>query len=107
VLKRLKNYYEINGEKKVLVGIDNLINDIYEIRRTFEEQRKKLEDEVEKKMNEIIKDPSKGFGFEPTIRNIFAVLLANAEVYIRLMKDVHDKAFDAASSEVITSCRFN
>jgi len=36
--------------------------------------------------------------FEPTIRNIFAVLLANAEVYIRLMKDVHDKAFDAAQA---------
>jgi len=97
-VKAVKDYYEINGEKKVLVAIDNLINDIYEIRRTFEEQRKKLEDEVEKKMNEIIKDPSKGFGFEPTIRNIFAVLLANAEVYIRLMKDVHDKAFDAAQA---------
>ena len=97
-VKAVKDYYELNGEKKVLVGVDNLVNDIYEIRKTFEEQRKKLEDEVEKKMNEIIKDPSKGFGFEPTIRNIFAVLLANAEVYIRLMKDVHDKAFDAAQA---------
>jgi len=97
-VKTIKDYYETASDKKALIGIDNLINDIYEIRRTFEEQRKKLEDEVEAKMNEIIKDPSKGFGFEPTIRNIFAVLLANAEVYVRLMKDVHDKAFDAAQA---------
>jgi len=93
-VKTIKEYYETDGNKKVLIGFDNLINDIHEIRKSFEEQRKKLEDEVERKMNEIIKDPSKGFGFEPTIRNIFAVLLANAEVYVRLMKDVHDRAFE-------------
>jgi hypothetical protein len=97
-VKTVKDYYEVDETGKVTVGVDNLINDIYEIRRSFEEQRKKLEDEVEKKMNEIIKDPSKGFGFEPTVRNIFAVLLANAEVYIRLMKDVHNKAFDSGNA---------
>jgi hypothetical protein len=99
-VKSIKDYYQVSADGKVTVGIDNLINDIFEIKRTFEEQRKKLEDDVERKMNEIIKDPSKGFGFEPTIRNIFAVLLANAEVYIRLMKDVHNKAFDASQSRV-------
>jgi len=95
-VKTIKEYYELDGTKKVLVGFDNLINDLYEIRKSFEEQRKKLEDEVEKKMNEIIKDPSKGFGFEPTIRNIFAVILANADTYIRLMKDVHFRAAEVA-----------
>ena len=37
-----------------------------------------------------------GLGFEPTIRNIVGVVLVNAETYIRLMKDVHDKAFQSA-----------
>jgi hypothetical protein len=48
-------------------------------------------------MNEIIKRRDSGFGFEPTIRNIFAIILANAETYIRLMKDVHDKAFSVGN----------
>jgi hypothetical protein len=46
-------------------------------------------------MNKVIKDPKKGLGFEPTIRNIFGVIMANADVYIRLLKEVHSKAFEA------------
>lgn len=97
-VKNIKSYYEIKGDGFVLIGVDMIFKDIFEIRKSYEEQRKKLEDEVEKKMNEIIKDPSLGFGFEPTIRNIFAVLLANAEVYIRLLKDTHNRAFESAES---------
>lgn len=99
-IKNIKTYYDVKSDGFVLVGVDTLFKDIFEIRKSFEEQRKKLEDEVEKKMNEIIKDPSLGFGFEPTIRNIFAVLLANAEVYIRLLKDTHNRAFESAETRV-------
>ena len=49
-------------------------------------------------MNEIVRNKKNGFGFEPTIRNIFAVILANAEVLIRLMKDVHRRAIDQADT---------
>ena len=97
-IKKIKNYYDVKSDGFVLIGIDTLFKDIFEIKKSFDEQRKKLEDDVEKKMNEVIKDPSQGFGFEPTIRNIFAVLLANAEVYIRLMKDTHNRAFDSAET---------
>lgn len=98
-VKEIKDYYKLaDSSSKVVIGIDNLINDINEVRKSFEEQRKKLQDDVELAMNKIIKDPSKGFGFEPTIRNIFAIVLANAEVYIRLMKDVHIKAFSQAKN---------
>lgn len=97
-VKKITSYYEVQSDGFVLVGVDLLIKDIHEILKSFDEQRRKLQDEVEKKMNEIIKDPSLGFGFEPTIRNIFAVLLANAEVYIRLLKETHNRAFDAAET---------
>jgi len=85
--------------KFVAVGINQLFADIFEIRKSFEEQNRKLEDAVEKRMNEIIRSPN-ALGFEPTIRNIFAVLLANAEVYIRLMKDVHNRAFEKSKERV-------
>lgn len=77
------------------VSIEKLISNLKQIQNTFVKARDQIETDVEKKMNEIIKDPDPkkgGFGFEPTIRNIFAVILANADTYIRLMKDVHTKA---------------
>ena len=80
------------------VAIDDLVNDIREIKKNFEKQRDKLERSVEKKMNEIVKNKKNGFGFDPTIRNIFAIILANAEVLIRLMKDVHVRAFEQAAT---------
>jgi hypothetical protein len=81
-------------KKRYAVRIDKLISDIREIRKNFEEEREKLEKEIQEKMNEIISNKNNGFGFKPTIRNIFAVILSNAEVLIRLMKDVHKRAFD-------------
>ena len=90
----VKDYIYIPNN--VYVKIDKLVDDIYDIQRNFDEQRKTLENEVESKMNEIVRrnDGKGGFGFEPTIRNIFAILLANAETYVRLMLDVHRRAFD-------------
>lgn len=94
----VENYRIKSSDGKNLIAIDELINQIYEIQKNFEEQRIKLEEEVERKMNEIVRRKDGGFGFEPTIRNIFAVILSNAEVLIRLMKDVHKRAFDVGET---------
>jgi hypothetical protein len=83
---------------KIIVGFDKLINNIREIKRNFIQERRKLEEDVELKMNDIVKSPKNGLGFEPTIRNLFAILLANAEVLIRLMKDVHERAFNESET---------
>ena len=97
-VKNVSSYYKVLNDKKVVVHIDGIFEDIFQIRKSFEEQRKKVEDDVESEMNKVIKSKEYGFGFEPTVRNMFAVLLANAEVFIRLMKDVHNKAFEAANN---------
>ena len=93
-LQKIDKYYTQNDGKWV-VAYETLIKSVEKIQKSFNSQKQKVEDIIEKRMNEIIKDPSKGFGFEPTIRNIFAVVLANADVYIRLLKDVHTRAFEA------------
>ena len=102
-IKKIDNY--IGPKKNVQfkdlsfqVAIDQLINDILDIKKSFIDQQTSLENEIEKKMNEIVRDKNRGgFGFDPTIRNLFAIILANAEVYIRLMKDTHQKAFNVSS----------
>jgi len=91
---KIDRYYT-QYEGKYVVTYDTIVKTINKIEKTFNTQKTKIQDIVEKKMNEIIKDPSKGgFGFEPTIRNIFAIILANADVYVRLMKDIHNRAFE-------------
>lgn len=96
VSKDIDSYIVVNDRDsyKIAVKIEKLVNDIRGVRRGFEQQRDKLEKAVEIKMNEIVRNKKNGFGFEPTIRSIFAVILANAEVLIRLMKDVHKRAFE-------------
>ena len=91
-----KRYYSTKGGK-VSVAFDVLVNDINEIKNEFVSQRNELENTLEAKMNEIIQnDTELGIGFKPTIRNIFAVICANADTYIRLMKDVHVKAIQSS-----------
>jgi hypothetical protein len=99
-IKKLEDYVTTNPSDgdKYMIAIDAIISDIQEISASFNEQRLILEEDVETKMNEIVKNTKGGFGFEPTIRNIFAVILSNAEVLIRLMKDVHQKAFNVAET---------
>ena len=94
-LQKVEKYIKQDDASLNGIAFDSIINGVNSVQKSFNSQKQKLEDIVEKRMNEIIKDPQKGFGFEPTIRNIFAVLLANADVYVRLLKDVHFKAFEA------------
>ena len=88
-IRNVGEFYD-KGEK-FSVAIEKLINRLKDIELTFVKERQKVEDAVEAKMNEVISNKDTGFGFKPTIRNIFAVIMSNADTYIRLMKDVHTK----------------
>lgn len=97
--KSISNFssYHTLKSSGVYVRMDDLLNDVSEMIKSFYEQKQKIEREVERQMNEIVKDVSKGgIGFEPTVRNLFAIILANAEVYVRLLKEVHQEAFSVA-----------
>ena len=90
-IKNVEPYFKLNTGKYV-VAINKLLTDILDINKSFLEQKLKLQDAVEKKMNEFYVDKSKGIGFEPTIRNVFGIILANADTYIKLMKSTHLQA---------------
>ena len=90
-IKNVSSYYKQqrvnNVDDTVLVNSLAIQNDILSIRKSYDEQKNNLDNVMETKMNEVIKS-SEGIGFNPTIRNVFAVILANADVFIKLMKDV-------------------
>lgn len=89
-------YRKNNSNGQYEVNFDTLISDINDIKKTFNDEKDKLVKFIEDEMNKIILDKELGLGFEPTVKNIFAVILANADVYVRLMKEVHRKAFKVA-----------
>jgi len=41
-----------------------------------------------------LEDKASGIGFKPSIRNVITVIMASAEAFIRLLDDVHKKAWD-------------
>ena len=94
MLKNIEDYYV--QEATVGVDINGVEDALYTVFRNFIEQRNKLEEDIENRMNDIVKDKTLGIGFEPTIRNIIGVVLANADTYVRIMKDVHVQAFENA-----------
>jgi hypothetical protein len=93
---KIKDYKSYQDDSNGIYGIakNEILKDIYEISNTFVKQRNKVIQNIEEEMNKIIRDKDKGIGFEPTIQNIFAVIMANADVYIRLFKDTHRKSFE-------------
>lgn len=96
-VRNISDFYTFDGSIYG-VAIEKLVDAIKSIQTTFIRSRDAVEKKIEEKMNEIISNPNMGgFGFKPTIRNIFAVILANADTYIRLMKDVHTKAIQKSN----------
>lgn len=104
-LNNIKDFYvvrnvsefEKDGNPRVGVNFDEILKRIRQSEKDFIEQSTKISDETQRLMNKIIKDESlSGIGFEPTIRNLVGIVLANADTYIRLLKDVHLNAFNIA-----------
>lgn len=97
-IKKIDDYILKNDtDSQYGIAIGQILADIHIISNSFLKEKYKVQNKVEEEMNRIIKDKDKGIGFEPTIRNIFGVIMANAEVYIRLLKEVHRKAYDVSA----------
>lgn len=97
-IQNINDFYTLKYDSRVAVNMNELMQRIADIQNDFVKKRDAVTKTITEKMNEIIESDVKdvGIGFKPTIRNIVGVICANAETYIRLMKDVHIKAFDSS-----------
>jgi hypothetical protein len=93
----VKSYYKVLDNpdtNHIAVNYNALVKDVYDLQKNFNTERDKVQNVIERKMNDVVKDKTNGLGFDPTIRNVFAVVLANAEVFVRFLKDVHFRAYE-------------
>ena len=76
---------------------DSILSDVYDIQNEFYIESGKIVKILEKEINKIVKNKDLGLGFDPTIRNLFAILMANADVFVRMTKDIHLRAVNAGT----------
>jgi hypothetical protein len=64
------------------------------IQQKYQTARQSIEENLTAQLADQMSDTSSGIGFAPTMRNILAVFFAQGEAFLRLMDDVHTKAWN-------------
>lgn len=107
--KNLFNNIQItlkNGSKQVtsqyfvFEGINSFIDLVQKMEKDLKTFREKIEDELTKALTTLLESKESGIGFVPNIRNVLAVIFANGEAFIRLLDDVHTKAWDKRNEPI-------
>ena len=70
-------------------------------------EKEKVEKNLTKEIADQFADKNNGLGFQPTVRNVLAVFFAQGEAFLRLMDDVHTKAWDLRDDENRRRAIFN
>ena len=81
----------LNGSASLENG--SFLKKIQILEDKFQKQKKIIEDKLSVALAEKIKSPT-GLGFNPTIKNVMAVICANTDAFFRLMDNVHEDAWN-------------
>ena len=95
--QKKKTYYYFDGKINNKEGFVEMIGNI---NKNLSVKVELVKNDLAEELSEILKDPVRGIGFKPTIRNILAVLFANGEAYLRLLDDVHTAAWEQRDNPV-------
>jgi hypothetical protein len=79
-------------------GTKYFVNEINELQKILQNKTENIQKELTAEINLALKS-EKGIGFEPSVRNIIGVIMASTDSFLRLMDEVHKKAFDSRFSE--------
>ena len=99
-IELIKDYYIFEGTNTFIDNIDKMGKKL----KVFREQ---IQEELTKALSELLQSKDNGIGFVPNIRNVLAVVFANGEAFLRLMDDVHTKAWDKRDSTIRKNSIFN
>ena len=91
--ERVLNYFIFEGKNSFISYTDEMLK-----------QKASLQEEIEKALTnalaEKVKDKNNSLGFVPTIRNVLSVIFANGEAFLRLLDEVHTKAWNQRDNAV-------
>jgi len=75
-------------------NINSFESYIKKINAQIDEKKKLIDNSLNDALSEKISRADTGLGFQPSIRNVLAVIMASTEGFIRLMEDVHSAAWE-------------
>ena len=81
-------------------GIGSFLDKTNQILKTVKIKKEEIQTSLTDALSEKLQSKNTGIGFVPTIRNVLAVIFANGEAFLRLMEDVHSKAWDLRNEKV-------
>jgi hypothetical protein len=84
----------------VFEGVDKFDNIVKTINAEASQKLAQIQEAITADLAAFIQDSATGIGFKPTVRNIAAVIMANAEAFIRLMEDVHTNSWNQRNNPV-------
>ena len=73
---------------------DSFLDSIQKMNKELNDKRNVIEQALTTALAELIVNEDGGLGFQPTIRNVFAVLFAGLDAFYRMMEDVHTNAWN-------------
>ena len=91
---------QVESDYFVFEGNLSFIDLTEKLNKELKIKSNEIEDALTNALSDLLKKSDNGIGFVPTIRNILAVVFANGEAFLRLLDDVHTKAWDKRDSEI-------
>ena len=93
IVKDFFTFFLFEGPNR-FVGVLNSMEG--QLNQKLDAERTRITNELADK---VVQTDS-GIGFTPTVRNVMAVIMASAEAFIRLLDDVHYKAWDVRQDPI-------
>jgi len=84
----------------VFEGVDRFDNIVKTVNAEASQKLSQIQQAITTDLAAFIQDSATGIGFKPTVRNITAVVMANAEAFIRLMEDVHTNSWNVRNNPI-------
>ena len=83
-----------------IIGGSSFIDKIDDMGKQLKVYRAQIEDDLTKALAEFLQSKDSGLGFVPNMRNVLSVFFASGEAFLRLMDDVHTKAWAQRNSTI-------
>ena len=90
-----------------LTGYKSFEDAINKIEEKYKTKKQEVEEKLTKEISDQFASKTNGLGFQPTIRNVLAVFFAQGEAFLRMLDDVHTKAWDLRDDPLRRSAIFN
>ena len=98
---KINYFYTFEGKGSFMGIIDDMQIQVRQI-------KDKIQDELTESLSSLLKSKGdNGIGFVPTIRNVLAVVFANAEAFLRLLDDTHREAWNVRDNRDRQASIFN